>query len=111
MDTQKSKEELFILTLRGALNGYWIKYAIKPLGALRTIDLIFETIVDTMTLNLILYDLGPRFMPYVALEDREAVKRYYIPLRLEAHDKLIPFNSPEAREEAAKELESMLGYS
>lgn len=110
LDTQEAKEELFVLSLRHAKVGSWIRYAIKPLGALRTIDLIFETIVDTQLLNVILYDFESKFLSYVAPEDREAIIRYYKPLRIKARDKLRPFKSPEEREKYAKELDDMFSH-
>lgn len=108
LDTQQALEDLFIAALKHRVDGRWADTAVKPLGPMRTIDLIFQTYQDPDDLEDFLYDLELSLLPSVAPKDRDAVKQYYMKRRIEVREKSRPFSSHEEREEYSRMLNAVL---
>jgi hypothetical protein len=110
LDSQGLREALFQITLAETLRGDWIYAVVKPIGAIRTIDLIFETVRDPRMLIVVLHKFTHTLLPNVAPEDREEVKQHYKKLDIEAREKYRPFSSIQEREEYEQMVERTLEW-
>ena len=110
LDKQEDIEDFFTTALRHRVDGRWAYAAVKPLGPIRTIDLVFQTYQDPDDLTDFLYDFAPTLLPAVAPEDRDAVRQYYKKRRMESREQNRPFSKPEEAIEYAQRLDAVLEY-
>ena len=90
LDTQQAVEDLFVTALKDRVDGRWVYTALKRVGPIRTIDLVFETYLNPDDLEHFLYDFELDLLPAVAPEDRYSVRHYYKKCRVESREKTRP---------------------
>jgi hypothetical protein len=110
LDTQQAVEDLFTAALRHRADGRWAYTAVKRLGPMRTIDLIFQTYQDPGELEDFLYDFELTLLPAVAPEDRNAVRRHYKKCRIASIEQSRPFSSHEETKEYLQRLDAVLAH-
>ncbi len=99
LDNQDLLEGLYRDVLKTAADGRGLYAGIKPLGAIRAIDLIYEAFQDPNLLYGMLYDFTPFLLPSVAPEDRDAVRQYYTQRMVKLMGHFHVFNSVREEEE------------
>ncbi len=110
LDTKQAVEYLFLAALKDNVDGRLADTAVKPLGAMRTIDLVFQTHQNPDALEDFLYNFELTLLPEVPPQDRDAVKQYYIKRRIESLENNRRFSSTEEVKEYAKRLDARLDY-